>query len=611
MSKNRLPLSVRIRRAYANALRRISRVGSALVSPIESLVMGVLRGVFRVTERGQGVEHLFGRMGALLLWPFRLVARAIGAVSRVLVPRSLRSGMARGFASFARLGSRAGGAILRAAEWLNLDGILLSIARLTKPIWYPFAAFGGFFVAWTATRPLKKLLWGLPVLVLVLPILVATTWGAYWGKDTIANRYKLALTETLEKKDYAKTQLLERKLAGFGIDTALSDFNTAKALESDGKVDEAYERIQRLAPVESPGYPMGHVWIIQHLLAGKLNLSDAEVHRLAGIHLQHLATLGIKGPEIDMMRAAWLTQDKKLAEAAEVLKPLVPRFSSAAVERYRIDLALNDLAQARLDAREVCDHLERERQNGAALSNHEYETWVAAAQTLGNRDGERDIADAWMKHFPDSAGARKSIAALSLLDFDKMFISPDSNPHELAEKLLTGFALGKVTENMQQRVILLYEQQESHPELKALFADLAKSNDLPPTLAEALGTAAAVNHDLPAAERYLRMAVSKNPDSDVSWNNLAYVLVQKPNPPLEEALAATNKALAIAPDDFRYRQTRGEVLVKMQRWKEAVDDLEYALNGAPDAFAIHQSLAQAYEALGNKELAAAHRQNAN
>ena len=47
-----------------------------------------------------------------------------------------------------------------------------------------------------------------------------------------------------------------------------------------------------------------------------------------------------------MMRAAWLTQDNNLAEAAVLLKPLVHRFPSAAVERFRIDLALNDREQA-------------------------------------------------------------------------------------------------------------------------------------------------------------------------------------------------------------------------------------------------------------------------
>jgi predicted Zn-dependent protease len=192
-----------------------------------------------------------------------------------------------------------------------------------------------------------------------------------------------------------------------------------------------------------------------------------------------------------------------------------------------------------------------------------------------------------------------------------MFTATDSNPKELAERLCAGFALAKVTENMQERVVLLYQQQAARPELRALFAELSKSPDLPPALAGALGTAAAVAHDLPQARKYLEMAVHQDAGNAVAWNNLAYVLLQVPNPPLDEAFDATNKALALVPDDYRFRQTRGEVLVKLNRWKEAVDDLEYALNGAPDATTIHQSLAQAYEALGNKELAAAHRQYAN
>jgi predicted Zn-dependent protease len=281
------------------------------------------------------------------------------------------------------------------------------------------------------------------------------------------------------------------------------------------------------------------------------------------------------------------------------------------VERFRIDLALNQSEQARLDAREVCDQLRRERQTGRTLSDHEYESWVAAAQVLANRDESREIAHAWLEHFPESEGARKNIAALSLQEFDQMFSANDTNPQELAERLRTGFALAKVTENMQERVVLLYQQQAARPELRALFDELAKSPELPAALAEALGTAAAVTGDVPQARKYLEMAVHQDAANAVAWNNLAYVLLKVPNPPLEDALNAANKALALVPDDFRFRQSRGEVLVKLGRWKEAVDDLEYALNGAPDATTIHQALAQAYEALGNKELAAAHRQYAN
>src|ERR1700710_2787298 len=114
---------------------------------------------------------------------------------------------------------------MRAAEWLNLDGILIWAARLTKPLWYPIVAIGGFVVAWATTRPAKQLLWAIPALFAALPIVLATGWGALLGKETIAARYKLAVAETLEQKDYAHAQLLERKLSQFGINTYLSDFN--------------------------------------------------------------------------------------------------------------------------------------------------------------------------------------------------------------------------------------------------------------------------------------------------------------------------------------------------------------------------------------------------
>jgi tetratricopeptide (TPR) repeat protein len=191
-----------------------------------------------------------------------------------------------------------------------------------------------------------------------------------------------------------------------------------------------------------------------------------------------------------------------------------------------------------------------------------------------------------------------------------LFTGPNPKPVELAERLRAAFALAKATDNMKQRVLLLYQQQGSRAELQAMFAELAKASDLPPELAETLGTAAAVAGNLAQAERFLEMALRQDNSDAIGWNNLAWVLLQTPNPPLEKALVASNKALAVSPKDFRFRQTRGEIFLKLGRWKEAIDDLEYALNGAPDATTIHQSLAQAYEALGNQELASVHRQYA-
>ena len=60
--------------------------------------------------------------------------------------------------------------------------------------------------------------------------------------------------------------------------------------------------------------------------------------------------------------------------------------------------------------------------------------------------------------------------------------------------------------------------------------------------------------------------------------------------------------------DARFMETRGQILVKLGRWQEASQDLEHAINGSvPNSNEAHRSLVVAYEALGLKELAEAHR----
>jgi uncharacterized protein HemY len=62
------------------------------------------------------------------------------------------------------------------------------------------------------------------------------------------------------------------------------------------------------------------------------------------------------------------------------------------------------------------------------------------------------------------------------------------------------------------------------------------------------------------------------------------------------------------PNHPEFRHTRGNILFKMERWKEAIEDLEFALSGShSDQANIHAELAKAYEMLGSPALAAPHR----
>ena len=63
----------------------------------------------------------------------------------------------------------------------------------------------------------------------------------------------------------------------------------------------------------------------------------------------------------------------------------------------------------------------------------------------------------------------------------------------------------------------------------------------------------------------------------------------------------------MAPDQGRFRDTRGQILAKMGRWKEALADLEAALPSAPRSTELHRTLAEVYTHLGVPGMAAEHR----
>ena len=93
----------------------------------------------------------------------------------------------------------------------------------------------------------------------------------------------------------------------------------------------------------------------------------------------------------------------------------------------------------------------------------------------------------------------------------------------------------------------------------------------------------------------------------MALNNYAWVLANSEPQDLEKSLAIANKALELSPDEYRFRETRGQILVQLGRWHKAIADLEYALNGMPEFEPVHTSLALAYENIGKAELARAHR----
>jgi Flp pilus assembly protein TadD len=91
-------------------------------------------------------------------------------------------------------------------------------------------------------------------------------------------------------------------------------------------------------------------------------------------------------------------------------------------------------------------------------------------------------------------------------------------------------------------------------------------------------------------------------------NNLACSLMLAEPPDLSRALKLINEVLEKHSRNPHYRESRGQILARMQRWKEALVDMEYALPAMSRNRDLHRTLADIYTHLQVPRLAAEHRQ---
>ena len=81
-------------------------------------------------------------------------------------------------------------------------------------------------------------------------------------------------------------------------------------------------------------------------------------------------------------------------------------------------------------------------------------------------------------------------------------------------------------------------------------------------------------------------------------NNLAWVVSHEPPIDLTRALDLANKALEVQPNQPNFHGTRGEILFKMDRFREARDDLKTAISGGDKSPEIARTMKEIEARLG-------------
>lgn len=112
------------------------------------------------------------------------------------------------------------------------------------------------------------------------------------------------------------------------------------------------------------------------------------------------------------------------------------------------------------------------------------------------------------------------------------------------------------------------------------------------------------------AKTHLERAFDALPNADLIANNLAWLLAFAEPPQLDRALELIEPVVERNSTSARFRDTRGQILLKLDRPKEALADLEFALPALSENALLHNSLADCYDKLSIPDLATKHREAA-
>lgn len=153
--------------------------------------------------------------------------------------------------------------------------------------------------------------------------------------------------------------------------------------------------------------------------------------------------------------------------------------------------------------------------------------------------------------------------------------------------------------------VVLQCADESDPKV-AQLRDLLVAGVAPEMAHFIRGTSAMMKNDLETATLHLELAAESLEMVPAVLNNLAVALATRDERDLDRALILVDKAIERSPEQPYFFETRGQILLKLERFQEAITSFEKAMPAKALAVQVHRGLAVAYDALGQAELAQGH-----
>lgn len=451
---------------------------------------------------------------------------------------------------------------------------------LGEKVWTFFPTLGRFVIRWSYTRNYRLLWRAVPAMLIALLVFLGLFIRPFYDDDAKARHYREAAQKALMHETYKTASLYFNRLQQLDALDDDTRFRAALVRQRANDIHGARAMMQKLAPLEDKrGHGPAHLWIAQFVASGQANLPPRDTRRLVETHLQHAISANPEDVAARFMLATYYSDLEQFDRAEEQLKQLMelrPDLRLAMVELYARQ---GKVEQTRKQAQLLVTYFSRSDD----LSPASYAAWAEAYATLDDYENAERVMKKAVRELPN-----------------------DENLNQALSRVYTTWAahLGQAedtAESLGQRIGLLDKAVTLTPadpapwaaiahltrhegktaeHARALLNPILADGTAPATVHMILGTIAAEVENYKLAKVHLEQAVALHPAGAVALNNLAWVLgLEGSADNLKRARELSNQAVERQPASAPFRETRGQILVKLEQWSDAVTDLELALAG--------------------------------
>ena len=506
--------------------------------------------------------------------------------------------------------------LIRIAEHQRVGRLLEIPLWLIQLIAPPVLGAVDFVGHWMFSRKWKQLLFGTPAILLLLPLGSCLALVSIQSKVGRTMRYRRALVDALEVNDSVAADLMTRKLCKLEAKVDQVDFAHAMSDLRAKDYAAGYERLKQIAPANRFGYLDAHLCIADLLLRNSVEkeMPLAERVALAGRHLNLVLT---RKPDNEPARRMMVDVDlfrgrtDQAIKGATQIADAVPSMNARLMRLYQQS---GNTREARRYAKRTWQTYEARAAEDTSLNQRDYSTWALANLLDGRTENALSILKEASERFPDDRDIKAHLADAALATIQSARGSSVGSPSSVVDvdwndKSLSWLELGfranpehpgichEIYVAMlaqQQPVEQLVEQWHAEGLVGAAFYMM-------------VGDLASSQANYKQAQRMYLRVFEMDQNSARALNNLAWLAANEEPVDIGRALELADRAVSLQSDP-RFYETRGQIHLRLQQWQAAVNDLERALNGRlPNGRKAHQSLAVAYEQLGDPEKAKAHR----